>query len=159
MWELDHEESWAPKDWCFLTVVLEKTLESPLDCKEIQPVHPKVLHWKDWCWNSNTLATWCKELTHWKRSWCWERLKAEGEGGNRGWDGWMASPTQCTWIWASSGRWWRTGKPGMLQPMGSHRDRHNLATEWRQFLVGSAPIRAKQMQTCTVTGVPSLSTY
>ena len=72
--------------------------------------------WKDWCWswNSNTLVTWCKELTHWKRPWCWERLKAGGEGDDRGWDGWMASPTQWTWVWASSGSWWWTGKPGML---------------------------------------------
>ena len=63
MWELDHKEGWAPKNWCFWTVVLQKTLQSPLDCKEIQPVHPKrnqTIHWKDWCWswNSNTLATW-----------------------------------------------------------------------------------------------------
>ena len=71
MWELDYKESWALKNWCFWTVVLEKTLESPMDCKEIQPVHPKgdqswSVHWKDWCWswNSNILATWCKELTH-----------------------------------------------------------------------------------------------
>ena len=87
MWELDYKESWAPKNWCFWTVVLEKTLGSPLDCKEIQPVHRSVLsvHWKDWCWswNSNTLATCCKELTHWKRPWCWERLRAGGEGDNR----------------------------------------------------------------------------
>ena len=78
------------------------------------------IHWKDWCWswNSNTLATWCKELTHLKRPWCWERLKAGAEGGNRGWDGWMASPTQWTWIWVSSGSWWWTEKPGMLQSMG-----------------------------------------
>ena len=89
--ELDYKESWALKNWCFWTVVLEKTLESPLDCKEIQPVHPNGLsvYWKDWCWswNSNTLATWCKELTHLKRPWCWERLKAGGEGDDRGWDG------------------------------------------------------------------------
>ena len=66
-----------------------------------------IIHWKDWCWswNSNTLATWCKELTHWKRPWCQERLKAGGEGDNRGWDGWMASPTQWTRVWASSGSW------------------------------------------------------
>ena len=66
------------------------------------------IHWKDWCWswNSNTLATWCEELTHWKRSWCWERLRAGGEGDNRGWDGWVASPTQWTWAWASSRYWW-----------------------------------------------------
>ena len=76
MWELDCEENWAPKNWCFWTVVLEKTLESPLDCKEIQPVHCKGnqswnSHWKDWCWswNSNILATWCEELTRWKRPW------------------------------------------------------------------------------------------
>ena len=66
-----------------------------------------------------TLATWCKELTHWKRFWCWERLKAEGEGVDRGWDGWMASLIQWTWVWASSGNWWWTGKPGVLQSMGS----------------------------------------
>ena len=79
------------------------------------------IHWKDWCWswNSNILATWCEELTHWKRPWCWDRLKAGGEGDNRGRDGWMASPTRWTWVWASSGRWWRTGKPGALQSMGS----------------------------------------
>ena len=96
MWELDYKESWEPKNWCFWTVMLEETLESPLDCKQIKPVHPKgnrswKIHWKDWCWswNSNTLATWCEELTHWKRPWCWERVKVGGEGGDRGWDGWM----------------------------------------------------------------------
>ena len=69
----------------------------------------------------NTLATWHEELTHWKRPWCWGRLKAGGEGDNREWDGWMASPTQQTWVWVSSGSWWWTGKPGMLQSMGSQR--------------------------------------
>ena len=215
MWELDHKESWAPKNWCFGTVVLEKTLESPLDCKEIWLVNlkgnrswiftgrtdtetpilwpPDVKSWligkdsdagKDWrqekgttkdemvvwhnrlnghefeqtlgvgdgqgslvccspwgwkesdtteqlnwteldCkeikpvnpkgnqpeysleglmlkdWSSNTLATWWEELTHWKRLWCWKRLRAEQEGDDRGWDGWMASLTQWTWIWAN----------------------------------------------------------
>ena len=69
------------------------------------------IHWKDWCWNwnSNTLATWCKELTHWERPWCWERLKAREEGDDRGWDGWMASPTQWTWVWVNSRSWWWTG--------------------------------------------------
>ena len=96
MWELDYKESWVPKNWCFWTVVLEKTLESPLDCKEIQPVYSKgdeswLVHWKDWCWswNSNPLATWCEELTHLKRPWCWDRLRAGGERDDRGWDGWM----------------------------------------------------------------------
>ena len=112
MWELDYKESWAPKNWYFWTAVLEKTIESPLDCKEIQPVHPKgnqswIFSGKVWCrnWSPNTLATWCEELTHWKRPWCWERLKTGGERDNRGWDGWMSSLTWWTWIWASSRSW------------------------------------------------------
>ena len=74
-WELDYKEGWAPKNWCFWTVVLEKTPESPLDCKEIKPeikeINPEY-YWKDWCWSwsSNTVATWCDELTYWKRPWC-----------------------------------------------------------------------------------------
>ena len=88
MWELDYKEGWALKNWCFWTVLWNKTLESPLDCKEIQPVHPKGdrsvlgVHWKDWCWswNSNTFATWYEDLTHLKSLWCWERLRAGGEG-------------------------------------------------------------------------------
>ena len=80
----------------------------------------------------NSLATWCEELTYWKRPWCWERLRAGGEGDDRGWDGWMASLTQLTWIWAKSGRWWRTGKPGMLQSMGLQRIRQDWVTEQQQ---------------------------
>ena len=127
MWELDCEESWALKNWWFWTVVLEKTLKSPLDCKEIQPF---IVHWKDWCWswNSNTLATWCEELTHWERPWCWERLKARGEG-TTGWDGWMASPTQWTWVWVNSESCWWTGRPSVLQSMGSQRVRHDWEIE------------------------------
>ena len=89
------------------------------------------VHWKDWCWSwsSNTLATWCKELTHWKRPWSWERLKAGREGDERGWDGWMASLTRWTWAWASSGSWWWTGKPGVLQSLGSQGVGHDWATE------------------------------
>ena len=89
------------------------------------------IHWKDWCWtwNSITLATWYKELTHWKSPWCWERLRVGEEGVNRGWDGWMASPTWCTWVWANSGKQRRTGTPGVLQSMGSQRAAHNCATE------------------------------
>ena len=87
--------------------------------------------WKDWCWgwNSNTLAIWCKELTPWKRPGCWERLKAEGEVDDRGWDGWMVSLTLWTWVWASSGSWWWTGRPGVLQSMESQRVGHDWATE------------------------------
>ena len=77
----------------------------------------------------NTLATWCEELTRLKRSWWWERLRAGGEGNDRGWDGWMASPTRWTWVWASSGIWWWTGKAGVLQSMGSQRIGHDWATE------------------------------
>ena len=85
------------------------------------------IHWKDWCWSwsSNTLATWCEELTHLRRPWFWERLKAGREGANGGWDGWMASPTQWTWVWASSWSWWWTGKPGVLQSTGSWTVGHN----------------------------------
>ena len=79
--------------------------------------------------NSSTLATSCEELTHWKRLWCWEGLGAGGKGDNRGWDGWMASPTQWTWVWVNSGRWWWTGRPGVLQFMGSQRVGHDWATK------------------------------
>ena len=86
------------------------------------------IHWKDWywSWNSNTLVTWCEELTHLKRPWCRERLKAGGEGADRGWDGWMASPTQWTWIWVNSGSLW-TGRPGVLQSWGR---KESDTTEW-----------------------------
>ena len=100
MWELDYKESRVPKNWCFWTVMLEKTLESPLDCKEIQTVYPK----GDQPWDffgrtdakAETPVLWatsCEELTHWKRLWCWEGLGAGGEGDDPGWDGWMASRT------------------------------------------------------------------
>ena len=136
MWELDYKESWAQKNGCFWSVVFEKTLESPLDCKEIQPVHSKV----DQSWvfigrtdveaeNSSPLATWCKKLTHWKRPLCWERLRAGGEGDDRGWDGWMVSRTRWTWVWVDSGSWWWTGRPGVLRFMGSQRVRHDWVTE------------------------------
>ena len=103
----------------------------PLDCKEIKPVNPKGN--QPWIFTGRTdaeaeaptLATWCKEPTHWKSPWCWERLRAGGKVGNRGWDGWMASVTQWTWVWPNSGRWWRKGKPGMLQSMGSQSIRHD----------------------------------
>ena len=81
------------------------------------------------CWSSSTLATLCEELTHWKGPWCWERLKAGGEGDNRGWDGWKASPTYWTWVWASSRSWWWTEKPGVLQPTGLQRVGHDWVTE------------------------------
>ena len=126
MWELHYKQSWAQKNWCFWTMVLEKTLESPLDCKEIQPVHPK----GDQSWvfiggtdvEAETPVLWppdAESWTHLKRPWCWERLRAGGEGDDRAWDGWMASPTQWTWVWVDSGSWWWTGRPGVLPFMGS----------------------------------------
>ena len=96
-----------------MLLVLEKTLESPLDCKEIKPANPKGN--QPWIFTGRT-----------------ERLKAGGEGDERGQDGWMASPTKWTWVWVSSRRWWRTGKPGMLQSMESQRVKHNWATEQQQ---------------------------
>ena len=101
MWELDYKESWVPKNWCFWTVVLEKTLESPLDSKEIQPVHPKGN--QSWIFIGRTDAEaeapilWPPNVKNWltgKRPWCWERLKVWGEGDNREWDGWVASLSQ-----------------------------------------------------------------
>ena len=101
---------------------------------------------KDWCWswNSNTLATWCEGLTHLKRPWCWEGLRA-GEEGDRRWDGWVASPIWWTWVWASSGSWWRTGKPGVLHSMGSQRVGHNWATGLNWTAAAAA---AKSLQSC-----------
>ena len=85
------------------------------------------IHQKDWCWSwsSNTLAIWCEQLTYLKRPWCWARLKVGGEGDDRGWDGYMASPTQWTWVWAGSGSWRWTGRPGVLQSMWSQRVGHD----------------------------------
>ena len=93
------------------------------------------VHWKDWCWgwNSSTLAISYEELTHWKRPWCWEGLGAGGEGDDRGWDGWMASPTWWTRVWVNSGSWWWTGRPGVLWFMESQRGRHYWATELNQL--------------------------
>ena len=135
MWEFDHKECWAPKNWCFWTVVLEEDSWESLGLQgdATSPFYRPVLgiHWKDWCWSwsSNTLATWCEELTRWKRLWFWERLRAGGEGDDRGWDGWMASSTQWTWVWVNSGSWWWTGRPGVLWFMGSQRVRHDWETE------------------------------
>jgi len=134
MWELDHKEGWVLKNWCFWTVALEKTLGSPLDCKEIQPVHPKGN--QSWVFIGRTDVEapilWLHDVKNWligKDPDGWERLKAGGERDDRGWDGWMASLTRWTWVWASSVSWWWTGKPGMLQSKGSQRVRHDWATE------------------------------
>ena len=124
MWKLDYKESWALKNWCFWSVVLEKTLESHLDYKKIQSGNPKGK--QSWIFIGRTDAEaktpilWLPDAKNWL---IWKdpgsgRLKA-GEGDNRGWDGWMPSPTQWTWVWVNSVSWWWTGSPGMLQSMGS----------------------------------------
>ena len=127
--ELGCEESWTLKNWCFWTVVLEKTLESPLDCKEIQPVHSLGrstlgFPWKEWCWswNSSTLATSCRVDSLEKTLMLGGIRGQELEGDDRGWDGWMASPTRWTQVWVNSGSWWWTGRPGVLWFMGSQSD-------------------------------------
>ena len=132
MWDMDCEESWVLKNWCFWTVVLEKTLESALDCKEIQPVHPK----GDQSWvffgrtdaKAETPILWPSYAKSWfigKKTLMLGVNGAGGEGDNRGWDVWMASPTQWTWVWVNSRSWWWTGRPGVLWFMGSQRVGHD----------------------------------
>ena len=99
----DAFELWCWRLWCWrrlLRVPWTVRRSNQFIINEISPEYS--LEELCWRWNSSTLATWCEELTHWKRPWCWERLRAGGEGDNRGWDGWMASPTQWTWVWVSS---------------------------------------------------------
>ena len=135
LWELDYKESWAPENWHFWTVVLEKTLESPLDSKEIQPVHPKGN--QSWIFTGRTDAEaetpilWPLDAKNWLigKTPMLGKIEGRGEGDDRGWDGWMASPTQWTWVWVNSGSWWWTGRPGVLQSMGSQRVRCDWATE------------------------------
>ena len=120
--------------WCWrrlFRVPLTARRSNQSILKEISPG----VHWKDWCWSwsSNTLATWCEELTHLKRPWCWERLRAGVEGDDRGWDGWTASLIQWTWVWVDSGSWWWTGSPGVLWFMGSERVGHDWVTELKDF--------------------------
>ena len=134
IWELDYKESWAPKNCCFWRVVLEKTLENPLDCKEIQPVHPKGN--QSWIFigrtyvEAETPIIWPPDAKNWLiwkdpdagKDWRWEK-------GMTGWNSWMASPTQWTWVWVNSRSWWWTGRPGVLQSIGSQRVGHDWATE------------------------------
>ena len=135
IWELDYKESWVLKNWCFWTAGLEKTLESPLDCKKITPLNLKGN--QSWIFIRRTDAEveapllWPPDAKSQliRKDWCWERLKVGGEGDDRGLGGWRASPTQWTWVWASCRTWWRTGKPGMLQSMGSKKVGDNWAAE------------------------------
>ena len=143
MWELDCEESWAPKNWCFWTVVLEKTLASPLDCKEIQPVHPKGD--QSWVFIGRTDAEAETPILWPPHAKSWLIGKDSDAGGDWGQEekgttedeiGWMASLTRWMWGWVNSRSWWWTGRPGMLRFMGSQRVGHDWATKlnWTEAL-------------------------
>ena len=142
-WTIKKAESWiidAFELWCW-----RRLLRVPWSARRLNQSILKSflnIHWKDWCWswNSNNLAIWFKELTHLRRPWIWERLKDGGEEDDRGWDGWMTSLTQWTWVWVSSGSWWWTGKPGMLQSMGSQRVRHDWETERLKWTFFQGPL-------------------
>ena len=135
-WELDYKESWTLKNWCFWTVVLEKTLESPSDCREIQPVNPRGN--QSWIFIGRTDAEneapilWPPDGKNWltgkdpdtRKDWRQEK-KGMTEDEMVG----IASPTRWTWVWASFGSWWWTGKPGVLQSMGLQRVRYDWVTE------------------------------
>ena len=123
-WKIDAFELWCWRRLLRVPWTARRSNQSIL--KEISPE----CSLEDWCWswNSNTLATWFEGLTHWKRPWCWERLNV-GEGDDRVWNGWMASLTWWTWVWASSRSWWWTGKPGVLQSMVLQRVGHDWVTE------------------------------
>ena len=142
MWDLVYKESWALKNWCFWTLVLEQTLESPLDCKEIQPISPKEN--QSWILIGRTDAEvetpilWPPDVKNWligKDPDAGKDWRAGGEGDDRGWDVWVALMTQWTWVWVNSGSWWWTGRPGWLR-MGLERVGHNWATElnWTELL-------------------------
>ena len=144
MLDLDYKESWAPKNWCFWTVMLEKTIESPLDCKEIQPVHPKGN--QSWIFigrtdvEAETPIFWppdAKSWLIWKDSDAGRDWWQGGEGDYRGWDGWMASLTRWTWIWVNSRSWWWTGRPGVLQFMGSQSQ--TRLSDWTELSMVYSP--------------------
>ena len=127
MWELDYKEYRVPKNYAFELWCWRRLLTSPLDCKEIQPVHPK----GDQSWvffgrndaKAEISVLWPPHVKSWKKLWCWEGLGAKGEGDDRGWDGWIASPTRWTWVWVNSWSWWWTGRLGVLWFMGLQRVR------------------------------------
>ena len=152
MWELDCEESWTLKNWCFWTMVLEKTLESPLDCEEIQPVHPK----GDQSWvfigstdaEAETPILWPPDAKNW--------LIGRDTDAGKDWrreekgDGWMASWTHWTWVWVNSGSWWWTGRPGVLWSMGSQRVGHGWVNElnWSELNWTLKPPQITTLPSC-----------
>ena len=138
MWELDYKESWVLKNWCFSSAVLEKTLESPLDCKEIKLVILKEIN-PEYSLEELMLNLKLQHFGHlMQRADSLEKTLMLGKIEDRRWrdgrgrDGWLASPTQWTWVWANTSRWWRTGMPGVLQSMGMQRVRPDRGTEQQQ---------------------------
>ena len=142
MWELDHKEGWTPKNWCFFwTVCWRRLLRVPWTARRSnQPILKKIS--PEYSWEGLMLKLKLRYFSHLMRRtdsldrpWCWEGLRAGGEGDNRGWDGWMASPTRWTWVWVNSRSWWWTGRPSVLVSMGSQRVRHDWATElnWNEL--------------------------
>ena len=137
MWELDYKESWAPKNWCFWNVVLEKTVESPLDARRSNQSILKEsvlnIHWKDWCWSwgSNTLATWCEKIEEPDAGKVWRPEKGMTEDERVGWHHQLNGHE----FWVNSRSWWWTGSPGVLQSVGSQRVRHNWLNwpEWEWY--------------------------
>jgi len=159
----------SAEELMLLNCGVEKTPESPLDCKEIQPVYPKgdqpwVFFGRDDA-KAETPILWPPHAKSWLtgKDWCWEGLGAGGEGDDRGWDGWMASPTRWTWVWVNSGSWWWTGRPGMHRFMGSQRVGHDWATELNWTELNYPFIRTslvaqmvKRLSTMREIRVPSL---
>ena len=146
------------------TVVLEKTLESPLDCNEIKPVNPEenqlwiCIGRTDAKTEAPILGPPDAKNQLGRKPWYWERLKAGGEGDNRGWDGWTASLTQWRWFWVNSGSWWWTGRPGVLRFMGLQRVRHDWETElnWTEAFSHSSDFAINSVisPSCHSVGVP-----
>ena len=133
-WTVKKAECWridAFKLWCWRRLLRGPWTARRSNQSMLREINPEYSFRKDWCWswNSSILIIWCEPMTHWKSPWCWERWREEGEEGVRGWDGWAASLMQWTWTWANFGRWWGTGRPGVLQSMGLQGVRHDWATE------------------------------
>ena len=145
--------------WCWRRLLRVPWTERRSNQSILKEVSPEY-SFEGWMlsWNSNTLAIWCEELTHWKRPWCRERLKVGGEGDDSGWDRWMVSPTQWTWVWAGSGSWWWTGRPGVLQSVGLQRVGHDWVTElnWTYNIVHQLYFNWKKEKKSVLSSLNSL---
>ena len=130
-----YKESWSLKNWCFELWCWRRLLRVPWTVRRSNQSILKEINPQYSLEGLILMATWHKELTHLKRPWCWEGLKAGREGDDRAWDGWITSLTQWTWVWVNSGSWWRTGRPGMLQSMGSQSQ--TWLSDWTDNLISS----------------------